>query len=101
MEGLKKGNWVGIRFDEPVGQNDGTVKDRRIFECPPGHGAFVRGKNVTTGDFPERSILDELSDDGEDGGHDHAHSHAHGAGEACSHGHEDENAEESEEEDEL
>ncbi len=50
---------VGIRFDEPVGKNDGTVKGQRIFDCPPGFGALVRGRNVTTGDFPERDILDE------------------------------------------
>ena len=74
---------MGIRLDEPLGQNDGTVKGSRVFECPSGHGVFTRGKNVTTGDFPERDILDELSDDDDNspgGVHDHKHDN-------CSHDH--------------
>lgn len=56
---------VGIKFDEPVGTNDGTVKGVRIFDCEDGFGSFVRGKNVTVGDFPERDIMDEDSSDDE------------------------------------
>lgn len=44
--------------------NDGTAKGVRIFECEEGFGSFARGKNVTTGDFPERDLMD--SDDEED-----------------------------------
>lgn len=42
------------------------MKGKKVFECDPGYGGFVRGKNVTTGDFPERDILDEVSDDEEE-----------------------------------
>jgi tubulin-folding cofactor B len=52
-------------LDEPVGKNDGTVKGNRVFECSPGFGAIVRGRNVTTGDFPERDLMEE--GEGEEG----------------------------------
>jgi tubulin-specific chaperone B len=55
---------VGIRLDEPSGLNDGTAKGVRIFECEEGFGSFVRGKNVTVGDFPERDLMDS-DDEGE------------------------------------
>ena len=47
-----------MRFDEPVGKSDGSVKGTRIFDCQPSFGAFARGKNVTVGDFPERDLMD-------------------------------------------
>ena len=58
------GWWVGIVFDEPVGKTDGcTPKGIRYFEAIPGYGGFVRGKNCKIGDFPERDIMDDDSDD--------------------------------------
>jgi tubulin-folding cofactor B len=56
--------WVGVILDEPVGQNDGTFKatGERYFEAPPRYGAYCRGKNVETGDFPERDLFDDDSD---------------------------------------
>lgn len=57
---------MGVHLDEPMGKHDGTLKGERIFECPPGHGTFVRGNKVAVGDFPERDILaDEEEDDTE------------------------------------
>lgn len=56
---------VGIRLDEPSGLNNGTAKGVRIFECEEGFGSFVRGKNVTVGDYPERDLMD--SDDETEG----------------------------------
>jgi tubulin-folding cofactor B len=60
---LKPGHWVGIKFDEPVGRADGTVKGERIFACEPTFGAFVRGGKVTVGDFPERDLMDSDVED--------------------------------------
>lgn len=57
---------MGVQFDEPMGHNDGTVKGVRIFECPDGFGAFVRGTKIQVGDFPERDLFG--SDDEEEGG---------------------------------
>lgn len=57
------GFWVGVQFDEPLGHNDGSVKGRRLFECPMGYGAFVRGMHVKTGDYPE---IDPLASDDEE-----------------------------------
>jgi tubulin-folding cofactor B len=62
-EALKPGYWVGVQFDEPLGRNDGSVKGVKLFDCPANHGAFVLGKNITCGDFPERDLL---ADDDED-----------------------------------
>jgi len=65
---IKPGPWVGVQFDEPRGINDGSAKGVKYFDCPEGFGSFVRGKNVTTGDFPERDLMD--SDDEEEEGDD-------------------------------
>ena len=53
VEGLPKGWWVGVAFDEPVGKNDGAVKGKRYFECADGYGSFQRPANVAVGDYPE------------------------------------------------
>lgn len=45
--GLPKGRWVGVAFPEAVGKNDGSVNGTRYFLCPPGHGSFVRARNLT------------------------------------------------------
>ena len=63
---VQAGYWVGVRFDEPVGRGDGCVRGRRLFECGKGFGGFVRGKNVTVGDFPERPFDEDEDDDDDD-----------------------------------
>merc|ERR1719152_443390 len=62
MPGKRRGA-VGY-LGEVVGRNDGTRGGKTYFECSAGFGSFVRPKNVTCGDFPERDLLDE--DDEED-----------------------------------
>lgn len=32
---FKPGYWVGIKYDEPLGKHDGTVKGRRYYTCQP------------------------------------------------------------------
>jgi len=64
--GLAPGYWVGVKFDEPLGMNDGTVKGVKYFESPARHGAFVRGKNIQVGDFPEIDPFADLSDSDEE-----------------------------------
>merc|ERR1719231_2135125 len=59
---IAPGYWVGVQYDEPVGKNDGAVKGKRFFECPPNFGGFLRPDKVTVGDYPELDIFDEDED---------------------------------------
>ena len=53
VEGLPKGWWVGVQFDEPVGKNDGAVQGEALLRVRDGYGSFQRPANVKVGDYPE------------------------------------------------
>jgi tubulin-folding cofactor B len=51
------GLWIGVRYDEPVGKNDGSVAGKRYFDAGKNRGGFVRPERVVVGDYPEEDLL--------------------------------------------
>lgn len=43
---IAAGNWLGLELADTSGKNDGSVKGERYFNCPPGHGIFVRKESM-------------------------------------------------------
>mmetsp|Transcript_122874 Transcript_122874/g.238989 ORF Transcript_122874/g.238989 Transcript_122874/m.238989 type:complete len:877 (+) Transcript_122874:42-2672(+) len=39
-------SWIGVELDDPVGKNDGSVRQKRYFQCEPSHGIFVQPDKV-------------------------------------------------------
>lgn len=62
VSGLERGFWVGVKLDEPTGDNDGKVKGKQIFECAAKFGQFVRPADLNVGDYPEIDEFDEDDD---------------------------------------
>jgi len=42
-----QGQWVGVEFMDAVGKNDGSVRGERYFDCPPGHGMFLKPTGIS------------------------------------------------------
>ena len=58
------GWWVGVKFDEPCGKTNGTVKGVAIFDAGGANmGGFVRGTKVECGDYPVKDIMDSDSEE--------------------------------------
>lgn len=38
--------WIGVELDRAVGDNDGMLEDKRLFQCKPHYGVFVREEQL-------------------------------------------------------
>ena len=62
VTGLEKGYWIGVALDEPTGDNNGSIKGKKFFECAMKFGLFVRPAELKVGDYPEIDEFDEDED---------------------------------------
>ncbi|XP_076813352.1 CAP-Gly domain-containing linker protein 4-like isoform X2 [Clavelina lepadiformis] len=57
MTSFAPGLWVGLDLGAARGRNDGSVKGRRYFTCPPKHGIMLRPSRITHRGFNGDQIL--------------------------------------------
>ena len=60
---LGNGFFIGIKLDEPLGDNNGTIKGVKYFEAENNFGIMVRPNYVKVGDYPPINEFDENIDE--------------------------------------
>jgi len=54
---------IGIELDEPHGKYNGSVKEKKYFECKEKYGDFLRPDEIQVGDYPVVDEFANLSDE--------------------------------------
>ena len=63
VPGLGAGYWIGIELDEPTGDTNGSVKNKKYFEVADKFGVFIRPAEIKVGDYPPLDDFDEDEDE--------------------------------------
>ncbi|KAM4770835.1 CAP-Gly domain-containing linker protein 4 [Rhinophrynus dorsalis] len=54
------GVWLGLELRNAKGKNDGSVGDKRYFQCKPNHGVLVRPSRVTYRGINGSKLVDDV-----------------------------------------